>query len=115
MSIPIQSQSQSQPLAYIIRSARQNKAMTQGELAARIGVNQSTISFWERGTEIPTVEHLIQLALILPEIIESLEGRERVLLMRVLRLERDLFQGKCACSGCKCSGEKSAVAVVADC
>ena len=76
--------------------------MTQGELAARVGVNQSTISFWERGTEMPTVEHLIQLALVLPEIVESLEGRERVLLMRVLRLERDLFPGRCACSGCKC-------------
>jgi transcriptional regulator with XRE-family HTH domain len=90
--------------------------MTQGELAARIGVNQSTISFWEHGTEIPTVEHLIQLALTLPEIIESLEGRERVLLMRVLRLERDLFQGKCACSGCKCGSESSTASqVTADC
>jgi transcriptional regulator with XRE-family HTH domain len=82
--------------------ARQEQAMTQGELAARIGVYQSTISFWERGNEIPTVEHLIQLALALPEIVESLEGRERVLLMRVLRLERDLFPGRCACSGCQC-------------
>ncbi|MDB5081951.1 MAG: hypothetical protein JWP00_3875 [Chloroflexi bacterium] len=91
-----------QPLAYVIRTARQTQAMTQGELAARIGVNQSTISFWERGTEIPTVEHIIQLALVLPQIVESLEGRERVLLMRVLRLERDLFPGRCACSGCKC-------------
>jgi transcriptional regulator with XRE-family HTH domain len=88
-----------QPLAYVIRTARQTQAMTQGELAARIGVNQSTISFWERGTEIPTVEHIIQLALVLPQIVESLEGRERVLLMRVLRLERDLFPGRCACSG----------------
>lgn len=91
-----------QSLAYVIRTVRQTQAMTQGELAARVGVNQSTVSFWERGIEIPTVEHLIQLALVLPEIVESLEGRERVLLMRVLRLERDLFPGRCACSGCKC-------------
>lgn len=96
------SSTHNQPLACVIRTARQNQGMTQGELAARIGVNQSTISFWEHGTEIPTVEHLIQLALTLPQILESLEGRERVLLMRVLRLERDLFQGKCACSGCRC-------------
>jgi transcriptional regulator with XRE-family HTH domain len=80
--------------------------LTQGELAARLSVSQSTISFWENGTEIPTVEHLIVLALELPEIIESFEGRERELLRRVLRLERDLFEGRCACAGCSCSSER---------
>ncbi len=85
-----------------IRAARTQHGLTQGELAARLGVTQGTISFWENGTETPTVEHLIVLALELPEIVESFEGRERELLQRVLRLERSLFEGRCACAGCSC-------------
>ena len=72
-----------------------------------MGVTQSTISFWERGIEIPTIEHVIMLALELPTVVESFSGRERELLQRVLRLERDLFAGRCACSGCRC-GENPA-------
>lgn len=90
-----------------IRHARSERGLTQGELAARLGVSQSTISFWENGAEAPTVEHLIILALELPRIIDSFEGRERELLQRVLRLERTLFAGRCSCEGCSC-GEESA-------
>jgi len=88
-----------------IRCARVERGLTQGELAARLGVSQGTISFWENGTETPTVEHLIVLALELPEVVESFEGRERDLLRRVLRLERQLFAGRCACAGCACGKE----------
>jgi len=70
-----------------------------------LSVSQSTISFWENGTETPTVEHLIVLALELPEVMESFDGRERELLQRVLRLEREMFDGHCACAGCQCGKE----------
>ena len=90
-------------ISQAIRAARTERGLTQGELAARLGVSQGTISFWENGTESPTVEHLIVLALELPEVVESFEGRERELLQRVLRLERELFEGHCACAGCSCS------------
>ena len=93
------------PLALPIRSARMERQLTQGDLAAKIGVTQSTFSFWERGIEAPTIEHLILLALELPEIIETFDGRERELLQRVLRLERELFAGRCACAGCSCQSE----------
>ncbi len=89
-------------LPQAIRAARAERGLTQEELAARIGVSQGTISFWESGTETPTIEHVILLALELPEIIESFDGRERELLQRVLRLERELFAGRCACKGCAC-------------
>ncbi len=91
-----------QTLPQAIRAARAERGLTQEELAARIGVSQGTISFWESGTETPTIEHVILLALELPEIIESFDGRERELLQRVLRLERELFAGRCACKGCAC-------------
>lgn len=90
-----------------IRLARSERGLTQGELATRLGVSQSTISFWENGAEAPTVEHLIILALELPQIVDSFEGRERDLLQRVLRLERNLFAGRCACAGCSCSAENA--------
>ncbi len=94
---------QSHALAQAIRAARRERGLTQNELAARIGVSQSTISFWENGTETPTVTHMIQVALELPEIVTHFEGRERELLERVLRLERQLFAGRCACAGCTCA------------
>ncbi|MBF6613262.1 MAG: helix-turn-helix transcriptional regulator [Chloroflexi bacterium] len=93
--------------AQAIRTARIERGLTQGDLGMRLGVSQGTISFWENGTEAPTVEHLIVLALELPQIIESFEGRERELLQRVLRLERSLFEGRCACAGCACSADDS--------
>jgi transcriptional regulator with XRE-family HTH domain len=89
-------------LAQAIRAARTERGLTQGELAARLEVSQGTISFWENGAETPTVEHLIALALELPELVESFDGRERELLQRVLRLERELFAGRCACKDCSC-------------
>src|SRR5919197_5741980 len=89
-------------LSQAIRAARMERGLTQGELAVRLGVSQGTISFWENGAETPTIEHVIILALELPEIPESFDGRERELLQRVLRLERDLFRGRCACKGCTC-------------
>ena len=88
-----------------LRLARLERRLTQEGLAAQVGVAQSAISFWERGVETPTVEHLIGLALALPEVVESFDGRERELLQRVLRLERDLFAGRCACAGCTCRPE----------
>lgn len=89
-------------LATAIRVARRSRGMTQRELAVRVGVSQTTISFWENATETPRLEHLIRLALELPDVIEGFEGRERALLQRLLRLERELFAGKCACEGCTC-------------
>ncbi len=94
-------------VSHAIRLARSERGFTQGELASRIGVSQGTISFWENGAEAPTVEHLIILALELPQIIDSFEGRERELLERVLRLERNLFAGRCACEGCSCGDERA--------
>lgn len=89
-------------LSEVIRTARLERQLTQEQLAAWVGVSQGTISFWERGIEIPTVEHLILLALELPAIVEDFDGRERELLQRVVRLERELFAGRCACAGCSC-------------
>ena len=85
-----------------LRSARQKHGLTQEELGTRLQVSQGTISFWENGSETPTVEHVILLALELPELIESFEGYEQALIRKVIQLERELYPGRCACAGCSC-------------
>lgn len=92
-------------LAPAIRRARDEAGWTQSELAGRLGVSQATVSFWENGIEQPRLEHVIRLALEFPALIERFQGRERELLERVLRLERALFDGGCACEGCRCHDE----------
>jgi transcriptional regulator with XRE-family HTH domain len=90
------------PLAEALRAARVRRGMSQDELAQRLGVSQATVSFWERGIESPSVEKLITLASELPEVLGSVEERERELLRRLLRVERELFDGRCACRDCSC-------------
>ncbi|MDP9379898.1 MAG: helix-turn-helix domain-containing protein [Chloroflexota bacterium] len=103
MSEPLPNTNPVHQLSQAIRAARLEHKLTQGELAARVGVSQGTVSFWESSTETPTVEHLILLALEMPAILENFGSRERELLQRVLRLERQLFAGRCACAGCSCT------------
>ena len=49
-------------LAERIKRLRQEHNMTQGELAAKIGLHQKQISAYERGRNIPSTEVLIKLA-----------------------------------------------------
>lgn len=107
MSEPMPNTNPGHSLSRAIRRARLEHKLTQGELAVRVRVSQSTISFWESGIETPTVEHLILLASELPAIVEHLQGYERELLQRLLVLERDLFAGRCACAGCNCEPQTS--------
>lgn len=91
-------------LPWAIRQARQQRRWTQVELARRLGVSQSTISFWERGIESPSVSHQVQLVTLMPEIFEQLARQQGDLLARLYRLERVVYGGKCSCQGCGCSG-----------
>jgi len=48
-----------------IRLARHNARLSQQELSERIGVTRGAVANWESDSEItPTVEHMIQLALL---------------------------------------------------
>lgn len=87
-----------------IRLARERRQWTQIELAQRLDVSQSTISFWERGVETPSLEHQVRLVTLLPEIFERLAEQELDILNRLYRLERAVYGGKCSCQGCACSG-----------
>lgn len=92
-------------LPQAIRQAREQREWTQTDLARRLGVTQSTISFWERGIESPSLDHQVQLVTLLPEIFEKLAWSESDLLARLYRLEREAHGGRCSCQTCQCSSE----------
>lgn len=71
-------------------------------MAERLEVSQTTVSFWESGTESPRIHNLIALAAELPGILDSLGPRELELLRKAVQLERRLFMGRCGCPGCSC-------------
>ena len=86
-----------------IRQARESYEWTQHELAQKMRVSQGTVSFWERGVESPTLEHIIDLVQLMPSVIGALAQQEGELLARVYQLERALNDGKCRCKRCSCS------------
>jgi Helix-turn-helix len=62
------------PFAAAIRVARQKASLSQGELADRLGIRQSSISQWERGATEPTGRRLVELMGQLPGLAEALKG-----------------------------------------
>ncbi len=92
-----------------VRHARTRAARSQGELAAQLGVSQGTISFWERDIELPTLEHLLKLLVEYPELLDAMRVYNHEMLSQLRRVERILFNGKCACEKCACAvdGESS--------
>jgi transcriptional regulator with XRE-family HTH domain len=51
------------PLSKAIRSARRRAGLSQVELARLLGVRQSSVSQWERGSTKPSTVHLLTLAI----------------------------------------------------
>jgi HTH-type transcriptional regulator / antitoxin HipB len=52
-------------LSEAIRAARRRAGLSQAELAAALGVRQSSVSQWERGSTRPSTGHLLALTSIL--------------------------------------------------
>ena len=58
-----------------IAAARIRHGMSQRELADKLGVDQSTVSYWETGTNDVTLTKLVRIADALGEPLDSLLGR----------------------------------------
>jgi HTH-type transcriptional regulator / antitoxin HipB len=52
-------------LSEAIRAARRRAGLSQAELAAALGVRQSSVSQWERGSTRPSTDHLLALTSVL--------------------------------------------------
>lgn len=59
-----------------IRQLRERAGLRQYELAAKMGVKQSSVQKWEVGTSYPTYPHLLALADLLGVTVDELLGRE---------------------------------------
>ncbi|MFN7948393.1 MAG: helix-turn-helix transcriptional regulator [Blastocatellia bacterium] len=60
-----------------IRERRQRLKLTQGELAARLGVALNTVSRWENGLSTPESGEMLDLALNWLEMEQNLRGSEQ--------------------------------------
>lgn len=58
-----------------IKSLRERQGLSQGELAARMGVDKAAVCRWESGKASPRTERLPELARILDCTIDDLYGR----------------------------------------
>lgn len=58
-----------------IAAARIRHGLSQRELADKLGVDQSTVSFWETGTHEVTLTKLVRIADAMDEPLDSLLGR----------------------------------------
>jgi len=58
-------------------SARENAGLSQREAAERLGVNQSTVCYWETGRNFPRASMLVKMAELYCCSIDELLGREQ--------------------------------------
>lgn len=56
-------------------TARENAGLNQREAARRLGVNQSTVCFWETGRNFPRASMLVRMADLYCCTIDELMGR----------------------------------------
>ena len=62
-------------IAAALAAARADAGLSQAEVARRIGVDQSAVSYWESGTNIPRASMLVKLADLYCCTIDELFGR----------------------------------------
>ena len=60
----------------VIREARQNKMMTQEDVAREMGVTQAAVSQWETGITIPQTRDLLKLSEVLGVSVSELIGEK---------------------------------------
>ena len=62
--------------AEILRQLRVANGFTQQSLAKKLGIHQSSVSYWERGLSRPEYENLILLADIFDVSLDEMLGRK---------------------------------------
>lgn len=45
-----------------IKSLREQRSMTQAELAKRLGITRSSVNAWEMGISVPSTQYLVEVA-----------------------------------------------------
>ena len=76
------------PVGDIVRTLRNERNLSQEQLAQKIGVNRSTIATYESGTRLPSLNSLIELSRVFKVTTDYLLGveKERITFLNVSRL-----------------------------
>ena len=59
-----------------IKALREQKKMTQAELAKRLGITRSGVNAWEMGISVPSTQYIVELANIFGVSADYLLGRK---------------------------------------
>lgn len=65
------------PIAERIKTLRTKSAMTQTELANKLGVTRSSVNAWEMGISIPTTDKIVEIALLFGTTTDYIFGLEK--------------------------------------
>lgn len=58
----------------VIKEIREELEITQAELAEKVGVDQSTVAYWESGRYLPSTANLLKLSQVLDCSLDRLMG-----------------------------------------
>lgn len=72
-----------------IKKLREQKGLTQSELAKQLGITRSGVNAWEMGISIPSTQYIVQLSMIFKISTDYLLGVENGLTISVDGLTQD--------------------------
>ena len=79
-------------IAERIKKLREQKSMTQTELARRLGITRSSVNAWEMGISVPSTQYIVELAGIFRVSTDFLLGGESSATVWVEGLEEQDIQ-----------------------
>ena len=78
-------------IAESIKILRENREMTQTELARYLGITRSSVNAWELGISVPSTQYIVELAKLFKVSTDYLLGLEKTATVSVVGLsEKDI-------------------------
>ena len=72
-----------------LKKLREQNAMTQTELAKKLGITRSSVNAWEMGISVPSTQYIIELSLIYKVSTDYLLGQDKQLTLDISGLEQE--------------------------
>lgn len=72
-----------------LKKLREQNAMTQTELAKKLGITRSSVNAWEMGISIPSTQYIIELSLLYKVSTDYLLGQDKQLTLDISGLEQE--------------------------
>ena len=72
-----------------LKKLREQNAMTQTELAKKLGITRSSVNAWEMGISVPSTQYIIELSLLYKVSTDYLLGQDKQLTLDISGLEQE--------------------------